>query len=174
MILNLLDYYEVVDKMLAIRCDITSSNTGPFSGAISVLTKALNIFILLILCCHHICEVHISHFMEELTGEIQKGQGGVFMSVCRRQGLPSNWQNQDSTGESSRLAGWLLKLWNSTSINLVPAMKPGGSKSYCARVFFLHDLACILDLLAALEASFTYNDLPLIRYMAKSLNLLTQ
>jgi cell division inhibitor SulA len=74
--------------------------------------------------------------MEELTGEIQKGQGGVFMSVCRRQGLPSNWQNQDSTGESSRLAGWLLKLWNSTSINLVPAMKPGGSKSYCARFFF--------------------------------------
>jgi hypothetical protein len=65
-----------------------------------------------------------------------------------------------------------VKLWNSTSINLVPAMKPGGSN--CARVFFLHDLACILDLLAALEASFTYNDLPLIRYMAKSLNLLTQ
>jgi hypothetical protein len=90
MILNLLDYYEVVDKMLAISCDITSSNTGPFSGAISVLTKALNIFILWILCCHHICEVHISHFMEELTGEIQKGQGGVFMSVCRRQGLQSN------------------------------------------------------------------------------------
>jgi hypothetical protein len=90
MILNLLDYYEMVDKMLAIRCDITSSNTGPFSGAISVLTKALNIFILWILCCHHICEVHISHFMEELTGEIQKGQGGVFMSVSRRQGLPSN------------------------------------------------------------------------------------
>ncbi len=77
MILNLLDYYEVVDKMLAIRCDI------------SVLTKALNIFILWILCCHHIYEVHISYFMEELTGEIQKGQGGVFMSVCRRQGLPS-------------------------------------------------------------------------------------
>jgi len=41
MILNLLDYYEVVDKMLAIRCDITSSNTGPFSGAISVLEKLL-------------------------------------------------------------------------------------------------------------------------------------
>ncbi len=90
MVLNLLDYYEVVDKRLAIRCDITGSNTGPFSGAISVLTKALNIFILWILCCHHIYEVHISHFMEELTGEIQKGQGGVFMSVYRRQGLPSN------------------------------------------------------------------------------------
>ena len=93
MILNLLNYYEVVDKMLAIRCDITSSNTGPFSGAISVLTKALN-FILWILCCHHIYEVHISHFMEEHTGEIQKAQGGVFMSVCRWHGLPSSLQKE--------------------------------------------------------------------------------
>jgi hypothetical protein len=89
-ILNLLDYYEVVDQMFAICCYTISSNTGAFSGAISVLTKALNIFILWIICCHHICEVHISHFMEELSGKIQKGQGGVFMSVCRRQGLPSN------------------------------------------------------------------------------------
>jgi hypothetical protein len=48
----------------------------------------------------------------------------------------------------------------STSINLVPAMKPGGSKSYFAHVF--HDLTCIIDLLTALEASLTYNDLPLI------------
>jgi hypothetical protein len=45
-ILNLLDYYEVVDQMFAICCDTISSNTGAFSGAISVLTKALNIFIL--------------------------------------------------------------------------------------------------------------------------------
>jgi hypothetical protein len=55
----------------------------------------------------------------------------------------------------------------STSINLVPAMKPGGSKSYYVHVF--HDLACIIDLLTALEASFTYNDLPLIRYTAEVL-----
>ncbi len=65
-----------------------------------------------------------------------------------------------------------MKLWNSTSISLVPAMKPGGSKSYFACVF--HDLACILDLLTALKESFSYNDLPLIRYVAESLNLLTQ
>ena len=91
MILNLLDYYEVVDQMFAICCDTISSNTRAFSGVINVLTKqALNIFILWILCRHHICEVQISHFMEELTGEIQKAQGGVFMSVCRRHGLPSS------------------------------------------------------------------------------------
>jgi hypothetical protein len=69
-ILNLPDYYEVVDQMFAICCDTTSLNTGAFSGAISVLTRALNIFILF---RHHICEVHISHYMEELIGEIQKG-----------------------------------------------------------------------------------------------------
>jgi hypothetical protein len=51
------------------------------SEAISGL-KTLNIFILWVLCRHHFCEVHISHFMEELTGQICK----VFMSVCRRHG----------------------------------------------------------------------------------------
>jgi hypothetical protein len=86
-ILNLLDYYEAVDQIFAICCDTTSFNTA-FSGAICVLTKALTIFILWILCCHHICEVNISNFMEELTGEILKAQGRVFMSVCRRHGLP--------------------------------------------------------------------------------------
>jgi hypothetical protein len=74
--------------MFAIFCDTISSNTGAFSGAISVPTKALNIFILWILCCHHICEVHISHFMEELTGEIQMAQGrGLY--VCLQMARPS-------------------------------------------------------------------------------------
>jgi hypothetical protein len=38
-ILNLLYYYEVVDQMFAICCDTTSTNTGAFSGAISVLSS---------------------------------------------------------------------------------------------------------------------------------------
>ncbi len=93
-ILNLLDYNEVVDHMFAICCDTISSKTGAFSGAISVLTKAQNIFILWILCRHHIYEVRISHFLEELTGKIQKAQGGVFLSVCRWHGLPSSLQKE--------------------------------------------------------------------------------
>jgi hypothetical protein len=64
-ILNLLDYFEVAVQIFAICCDTTSSNTR----AISVLTKALTICILWILCRHHIYEVHISHFMEGLAGE---------------------------------------------------------------------------------------------------------
>jgi len=67
-ILNLLEYYEVADQIFAVCCDTTSSNTGAFSGAISVLTKVLNVPILWIMCRHH-----ISHFMEELTGEKTKG-----------------------------------------------------------------------------------------------------
>jgi hypothetical protein len=38
-ILDLLYYYEVVDQMFAICYDTTSSNTGAFSGAISVLSS---------------------------------------------------------------------------------------------------------------------------------------
>jgi hypothetical protein len=64
-----------------------------FSGAISVL-KALNIFILWVLCRHHICEVHISHIMEELIGEIRKAQ------------CPS------AEGTAVLFTRWLLKIWN--------------------------------------------------------------
>jgi hypothetical protein len=80
-ILNLLDYYEVVDQIFAICCDNTSLNTA-FSGAICVPTIALNIFILWILCRYHICEVNISHFMEELTSKIFKAQGkGLYVGL---------------------------------------------------------------------------------------------
>jgi hypothetical protein len=72
-ILNLLEYYEVADQIFAICCDTTSSNTGAFSGAITVLTQVLNAPLLWILCRHHIYEVHMTHFMEELTGEKTKG-----------------------------------------------------------------------------------------------------
>jgi hypothetical protein len=64
-----------------------------FSGAISVL-KALNIFILWVLCRHHICEVHISHIIEELIGEICKAQ------------CPS------AEGTAVLFTRWLLKIWN--------------------------------------------------------------
>ena len=64
-----------------------------FSGAISVL-KALNVFILWVLCCHNICEVHISHIMEELIGEICKAQ-------CR-----------SAEGTAVLFTRWLLKIWN--------------------------------------------------------------
>jgi hypothetical protein len=64
-----------------------------FSGAISVL-KALNIFILWVLCRHRICEVHISHIMEELIGEIRKAQ------------CPS------AEGTAVFFTRWLLKIWN--------------------------------------------------------------
>jgi len=64
-----------------------------FSGAISVL-KALKIFILWVLCRHHICEVHISHIMEELIGEIRKAQ------------CPS------AEGTAVLFTRWLLKIWN--------------------------------------------------------------
>ncbi len=78
-ILNLLEYYEVADQIFAVCCDTTSSNTGAFSGAISVLSKFLNVPILWIMCRHHMNEVHISHFMEELTGRRRRAKEG---SVC--------------------------------------------------------------------------------------------
>ncbi len=161
--------------MFAICCDTISSNTRAFSGAISVLTKALNILILWILCRHHICEVHISHFMEELTGEIQKAQGGVFISVCRRHCLPSSWQKKFVKIQQEKAPGWQDGSWSfgiPLPLNWCLLWSQVVQNPILHVVF--HDLVCVLDLLTALEKSFTYNDLPLMRYLAESLNLLTQ
>ena len=39
-ILNLLDYYHIVDHIFAVCCDTTSSNTYVFSGAIVLLPQS--------------------------------------------------------------------------------------------------------------------------------------
>ena len=68
-ILNLLEYYNIVDQIFAVCCDTTSSNTGVFSGAIVLLSTILDTPLLWFLCRRHMLEVHISHFMEALTGD---------------------------------------------------------------------------------------------------------
>jgi hypothetical protein len=73
-ILNLLEYYNIVDQIYAVCCDTTSSNTGGFSGVIRVpvLTNILNTPLLWFLCRRHKLKVHISHFIEAF-GEKTKG-----------------------------------------------------------------------------------------------------
>lgn len=72
-ILNLLEYYDITEQIYAVCCDTTASNTGAFSGAIALLSSTLNVPLLWFLCRRHMLEVHISHFMEALTGEKTKG-----------------------------------------------------------------------------------------------------
>src|SRR6218665_3693595 len=74
-ILCLLEYYEICDQIFAIHvcCETTSSNTGVHIGAVQILSTTLNAQMLWLMCRHHIYEVHISHFMEALTGQKTKG-----------------------------------------------------------------------------------------------------
>jgi hypothetical protein len=81
-ILNLLEYYDIVDQIFAVCCDTTSSNTGVFSGAIVLLSTILDTPLLWFLCRRHMLEVHISHFMEALTGEKTKApRRGLYVKL---------------------------------------------------------------------------------------------
>ena len=71
-ILSLLEY-EIVDQVIGVCCDTTASNTGSNSGAIVYLAELVDKPLLWFLCRRHILGVHISHFMEALTGEKTKG-----------------------------------------------------------------------------------------------------
>ena len=81
-ILNMLEYYNIVDQIYAVCCDTTASNTGQFAGAIALLTTILNVPLLWFLCRRHKLEVHISRFMEALTGEKTKGpRRGLYVKL---------------------------------------------------------------------------------------------
>jgi hypothetical protein len=62
-ILNLLEYFDIVDHTFAVCCDTTSSNTSLFSGAIVLLCTILNTPLLWFPCRRHMLAVHISHFI---------------------------------------------------------------------------------------------------------------
>ena len=85
-ILNLLEYFNIVDQIFAVCCDTTASNTGIHSGAVVILSSILNTLLLWFLCRRHMLEIHISHFMEALTGEKTKGpRKGLYVK------LQKNW-----------------------------------------------------------------------------------
>ncbi|XP_065681034.1 uncharacterized protein LOC101235214 isoform X1 [Hydra vulgaris] len=67
-ILNLLEYYDIVGNIIGVCCDTTASNTGKFAGTVTILLTILNTSLVWCVCCRHIIEVHIKHFMTALTG----------------------------------------------------------------------------------------------------------
>ena len=97
-ILSLLEYYDIADQIYAVCCDTTASNTGAFSGAITLLSSILNVPLLWFLCRRHMLEVHISHFMEALTGEKTKGpRRGLYTR------LQKSWPNIMQEMDKSKL-----------------------------------------------------------------------
>ena len=68
LILNLLEYYDIVDNMIGVCYDTTAPNTGKFAGAVTILSTILNTSLVWCMYRHHIIEVHIKHFMTALTG----------------------------------------------------------------------------------------------------------
>ena len=85
-ILNLLEYFNIVDQIFAACCDTTACNTGIHSGAFVILSSILNTPLLWFLCRRHMLEIHISHFMEALTEEKTKGpRKGLYVK------LRKNW-----------------------------------------------------------------------------------
>ena len=91
-ILNLLEYYDIVDQIFAVCCDTTSSNTGVFSGAVVLLCTILNTPLLWFPCRRHMLAVNISHFIGSFTGEKTKAPWGV---VCQTSEGLANSQEWD-------------------------------------------------------------------------------
>jgi hypothetical protein len=107
-ILNLLEYYNIVDQIYAVCCDTTNSNNGAFSGAITVpvLANILNTPLLWFLCRRHMLEFDISHFMGALTGEKTKGpRRGMYVKL--QKAWPSVKEEVDKVDGLTNSPSWL-------------------------------------------------------------------
>lgn len=66
---ELLLFYDITSNQIFAICDdTTASNTGRFVGANVIVSEFLQKPVAWFMCRRHILEVHISHFMEALTG----------------------------------------------------------------------------------------------------------
>ncbi len=103
-ILNLLEYYDIVDQTFAVCSDTTSSNISVFSGAIVLLCTILNTPLLWFPYRRHMLAVRISHFIGSFTGEETKAPWGA---VCQ----PSEvWPTVKNEIENS--LGWITLVQN--------------------------------------------------------------
>ena len=67
---NLLEFYYVIENIIAVCVDTTASNTGGKNGAIQLLSEfVLRRKIMWLLCRKHVYERHITHFIESDTGK---------------------------------------------------------------------------------------------------------
>jgi hypothetical protein len=103
-ILNLLEYYDIVDQTFAVCCDTTSSNNCVFSGAIVLLCTILNTPLLWFPCRRHMLAVHISHFIGSFTGEKTRPPGGLCVK------LQKVWPTVKNKTENS--PGWITLVRN--------------------------------------------------------------
>ncbi len=103
-ILNLLEYYDIVDQTFAVCCNTTSSNTSVFSGAIVLLCTILNTPLLWFPCRRHKLAVHISHFIGSFTGEKTRAPWGLCVN------LQKVWPTVKNEIENS--PGWITLVQN--------------------------------------------------------------
>ena len=121
---------------LLIRCLPSVVTLLAHTGAISVLTRALDIFILLILFRHHICEVHISHLWKNSLAKYRRPKEGSLCpsaeSMAFRQAW--SWQNQNfGKIQQEKAPGWPDGSW---SIGI--QKESSGCGTFALQLFVVH------------------------------------
>ena len=67
-VMKLIAEWDVEKSVVGLVFDTTSSNTGLWRGASTLIEESLNRAMLWIACRHHIYEVHIKHVCQKVTG----------------------------------------------------------------------------------------------------------
>ena len=86
---EIIDDWNLTEKIIAVGFDTTSSNTGVHKGACTILQQLLNRQILWMACRHHVLELVVGSAFKQLFGDTTSPEVTLFKI------LKTNWEELD-------------------------------------------------------------------------------
>ncbi len=93
-VVSLLNEWEILDKIIGLVFDTTSSNTGRFKASASAIESTLNKAVLWLACLHHVYEIHVKHVSDYFMGKRNSPSEAIFVR------FQTEWSEMDQDTSS--------------------------------------------------------------------------
>lgn len=78
-VMSLLADWEVIEKIVGLVFDTTSSNTGRIKGCATIIERTLGRAVLWFACRHHMYEIHVKHVSDCIIGKRNSPSESLFV-----------------------------------------------------------------------------------------------
>lgn len=78
-VVQLLGEWDILDKVIGLVFDTTSSNTGRFKGSATAIETTLKKAVMWLACRHHVYEIHVEHVSDHFMGKRNSPSESLFV-----------------------------------------------------------------------------------------------
>ena len=78
-VVQLLGEWDILDKVIGLVFDTTSSNTGRFKGSATAIETTLKKAVMWLACRHHVYEIHVKHVSDHFMGKRNSPSESLFV-----------------------------------------------------------------------------------------------